>query len=99
MRFLVMLALAALLWAASPDSGFGATSTLSARVVAHRVARVYGERHPRIVQLQRTTTDSPPPRPMYFMEIAGHFHRGKRQARFLFLSALVRRWHVWGIVG
>jgi hypothetical protein len=98
MRIPLVATLIVLLWAGAATTGQAASSTLSPAAVAKQVARVYGERHPHVVQLQRTSTDSPPQQPMYFMELSGHFRKGRRQARLLYFSALARRWHVWGVV-
>ncbi|GAC1470208.1 MAG: hypothetical protein PVSMB7_20700 [Chloroflexota bacterium] len=66
--------------------------------VVQRVSRVYGEKRPRIIHLERTQTDPIPHEPMYFVGLAGHFRKGRKTARLLYFSALANRWYVWGIV-
>ena len=36
---------------------------------------------------------------MYVMGLSGHFHKGRKAAKYLHFSALASRWHVWGITG
>lgn len=65
--------------------------------IVRTVARVYGESHPHVIHLERTTTDSTPHQVMYFIGLSGHFHKGRTQARYLYFSALADRWYVWGL--
>ncbi|HEX8917495.1 MAG TPA: hypothetical protein VF898_03250 [Chloroflexota bacterium] len=73
--------------------------TISAAALIREVAAVYGEHKPQVVTLQRTITDSTPNQRMYFVELRGHFRKGKLTARYLLFSALAKRWYVWGVVG
>jgi hypothetical protein len=72
-------------------------AALTPPALVRAVAGIYGERHPRIVHLERTTTDSTPHQRMYFIGMSGHFTSGRKHARTIFFSALASRWHVWGL--
>ncbi|GAC1464521.1 MAG: hypothetical protein PVSMB7_07690 [Chloroflexota bacterium] len=66
--------------------------------IARSIAAAYGEKHPDVVSVNATTTDSTPHERMYVIELAGRFrHRGKPMARFLTFSALADRNYIWGI--
>jgi hypothetical protein len=67
--------------------------------IARQVGRHYGDTHPRIVYVESTQTDPPPHDPMYIMTLAGHFHEGRRVARYVRFSALADKAYLWGVVG
>jgi hypothetical protein len=71
----------------------------TAEDIARQVGRHYGDMHPRIVYVESTQTDPPPHDPMYIMTLAGHFHEGRRVARYVSFSALADKTYVWGVMG
>lgn len=91
------LPLALLLAALAPLSARAAARHITPHRVAVRVGALFGDRHPRIIHLQRTVTEGSE-QPMYVIEITGRFHQRRRHARYLYFSALEKRWHVWGVV-
>ena len=66
--------------------------------LARQAAAVYGEQHPRIVQVTRTATDNSG-EPMYRILLAGRFVKYGRPARYLAFSALANRHYIWAICG
>lgn len=98
MRVLVLVAVLAAL-TLSPGVAFGAakSSAMTPAALTRLVAAIYGEHHPRIVHLERTTSESSHQR-MYFIGMSGHFSNGRKHARTIYFSALASGWHVWGLV-
>jgi hypothetical protein len=70
---------------------------MTAAYIIKKVSAHYGVAKPRVLHLEKTLTDSTPHEMMYFVEIAGAFHRGRTQARYIYFSALAGRWYVWGL--
>ncbi len=88
----------------------GTISTVAPVASAHRgsmttsfiigkVSAAYGESKPRLVHVEKTWTDSSPHEVMYFIQLAGSFHRRRVGAHYLYFSALAGRWYVWGVQG
>lgn len=73
--------------------------SIPAGAIIHDVALNYGERHPRVLLVERTYTDPSPQEPMYSIRLAGHFHRGRASADELYISTLADRHFIWGIAG
>jgi hypothetical protein len=94
--FLLVAVLAALTMSPGAVLGAGKTRALTPSAVTRIVAAIYGEHHPRIVHLERTTTETGQ-QPMYFIGMSGHFTRGHKHAASIYFSALAARWHVWGL--
>jgi hypothetical protein len=96
-RALVLIAVAAAVMI-SPRVVLGAatSSAVTPSAVTRIVAGMYGEHHPRIIHLERTTTETGH-QPMYFIGMSGHFTRGRKHAGTIYFSALAARWHVWGL--
>lgn len=97
-RVLLALLLVLLVEAAAQRSYASSTHRhLTPRTIARRVAAAYGEKKPRILHVQRTESEATYA-PMYVVRLSGRFHKGHKRAAYLYFSALVRRWFIWGIV-
>jgi hypothetical protein len=72
---------------------------MSASFIISKVSAAYGDPKPRLVHLEKTRTESSPREVMYFIQLAGRFHRGRVGAHYLSFSAVSGRWHVWGVRG
>ncbi len=66
--------------------------------ISQQVAAVYGERHPRTLEVSRTVTDNSSDA-MYVIVLAGRFVVNGHPAHYLRFSALADRHYVWAIFG
>jgi len=82
-------------WYAHAQSG-GPRFTIAANTLIPQISTAYAERHPRVLDREKTLSDPFPGEPMYYVHLSGHFQRGRVRADDLYFSALADRRFILG---